>query len=75
MKQEPLNELQLELLKMFAYPTSQQQLVEIKVMLSDYFAHQADKALMDFWDTPAQETQQIQNWGEGHLRTKYNRPV
>lgn len=45
----PLNNLQLELLKLYANNVSAEQLLEIKLLLGKYFAQRATDALEEVW--------------------------
>lgn len=45
-----MTNLQLELLKLFNYELSDEQLLEIKELLSNYFAQQATDEMDKVWD-------------------------
>ena len=67
----PLTDLQLELLKLFSYPVSTKDLLELKKFLVQYFANKAMDLADESWDK--------NNWSEkdekfflnDHLRTAY----
>lgn len=66
-----LTPLQVELVKTFARPLSEEQVLEIRQLLADYFADQLDDAVdllaeQQNW-TPAVADQ----WLNQHLRTPY----
>lgn len=66
-----LTPLQVELVKTFARPLSDQQVLEIRQLLADYFARQLDDAVdllaeQENW-TPTVADQ----WLNQHLRTAY----
>lgn len=67
---QPLSNLQLELLKLYALNIPEQQLYEIKKLIGDYFAAQATKAMDAFWDKNALSVQDMENWANGHDRVK-----
>jgi hypothetical protein len=65
-----LSNLQLELLKLFAYPLPAEQLLEIKVILSRYFAEKATSEMDRLWDENAWNDETMQNWSQEHMRAK-----
>jgi hypothetical protein len=65
-----LSNLQLELLKLFAYPLPAEQLLEIKVMLSRYFAEKATTEMDRLWDENGWSNDTMQRWSEEHIRAK-----
>ncbi|MCY7352682.1 MAG: hypothetical protein LH606_18830 [Cytophagaceae bacterium] len=50
MLQTPLTNLQLELLKVFARPVSEQDLLEIRQMLARFFAEKAMNLVDEVWE-------------------------
>jgi hypothetical protein len=65
-----LSNLQLELLKLFAYPLPAEQLLEIKAILSRYFAEKATTEMDRLWDENGWTNDTMQTWSEEHLRIK-----
>jgi len=67
---QPLSNLQLELLKLYALNLTERQLQELKRLIGDYFATQATQALDDFWEKNALTTQDMEQWANDHDRVK-----
>jgi hypothetical protein len=70
-KVNQLTNLQLELLKLFNYQTSKEQLSDIKSLLSSYFAKNATDKFDLFWDKKKWNKKVVENIKNEHLRTKY----
>jgi hypothetical protein len=68
---KPLSNLQLELLKVFSFDLEEQQLLEIKEILSDYFADKATQEMDALFAKNAWGEEKIEEWSKQHLRTKY----
>lgn len=66
-----LTNLQLELLKLFSFNLSEQQLKDVKALLAEYFANQATQEIDKLWDENEWSETTIQQWSQEHLRTKY----
>jgi len=66
-----LTNLQLELLKMFHYNLPDHQLLEVKKLLSDFFAKNITKDIDKLWETNNWDKDTINLLKEEHLRTKY----
>ena len=66
-----LSNLQIELLKLFNYNLQEKQLIEIKNLLSSYFAQNITKDIDELWDKKKWDDKTIDNWKNEHLRTKY----
>jgi hypothetical protein len=66
-----LTNLQLELLKLFNYQLSDEQLLEVKKILSSYFAKNVAKNIDKFWEENNWNKQTIEDLKNEHLRTKY----
>ena len=71
MKSEKLSNLQLELLKMFSYQISNQQLLDIKNILAKYFAEQATNEMDKLWEENNWNSNTMESWSNQHLRTPY----
>ena len=66
-----LSNLQLELLKMFHYNLPDAQLLEVKKLLSDFFAKNITNDVDEFWDKNNWDENTIDLLKDEHLRTKY----
>lgn len=67
---QPLTNLQLELLKLYASDVPEQQLYDIKLLIGNYFAEQATQAMDIFWDENALSAEDMEQWAYGHERRK-----
>ena len=68
---EPMSNLQLELLKLYATNLPESQLLEIKKLLADYFARQIDLEMNALWDEKGWNEDTIEAWKQERLRTRY----
>lgn len=66
----PLSNLQLELLKLYSNNISEQQLMDIRTMLSRYFAEQATQAMEQQWEQQNLNEQTMRDWTNEHNRSK-----
>jgi len=64
-----LSNLQLTLLKIFYYDLSDSQLLEIKVLLSNYFAQKASDRMDELWEERGWTAETMKEWGNQHMRT------
>ncbi|OYT12794.1 MAG: hypothetical protein B6I19_08465 [Bacteroidetes bacterium 4572_114] len=69
--QTPLTNLQLELLKLFTKPISEDDLLEIKDFLVQYFANKAMDLADKVWDENKWDKEDETKFLTGHLRTPY----
>ena len=67
---KPMSNLQAELLKLYANDLSDEQLLEIKGMLSNYFAQKATEAMDEVWEAQGLTQQDMTNWTNEHNRLK-----
>ena len=65
-----LTNLQLELLKMFSLPLKDDQIREIKALLSRYFAEKASEEMDKLWDENKWTDETMRAWYQEHTRTK-----
>jgi hypothetical protein len=72
MQPQKLSNLQLELLKVFSYQLNQQQLVDIKNLLANYFAEQATEEMDKLWEENKWDNNTMAEWASEHLRTPYH---
>jgi hypothetical protein len=65
-----LSNVQKELLKLYANDVSDSTLLEIKLLLSNYFAEKATLAMEEFWDENNLTQQTMIDWTNEHNRTQ-----
>ncbi|NUO02248.1 MAG: hypothetical protein HUU01_16715 [Saprospiraceae bacterium] len=70
-QKRPLSNLQLELLKLYSTDVSDNQLLEIKKLLADYFSQQIDEDLTALWNKNEWDERTIEEWRNERLRTPY----
>ncbi len=63
-----LSNLQLELLKLYANNLPDQQLLEVKQLLAQYFAQKATEAMDVVWGQKGLTEQNMINWTNEHNR-------
>ena len=69
-----LSNLQLELLKTFSRPLPENQILEIKELLSDYFAKKVDDEMDKLFEENKWEVNdKVEEWKGEHIRTPYTR--
>lgn len=68
---QKLTNLQLELLKIFSHPLSEEQLLEVKDLLATYFAEKATQEMDRLWDENEWSNETMEQWADTHLRTPY----
>lgn len=64
----PLSNLQLELLKLYANNIDGKKLLEIKLLLSNYFAQKATEAIDIVWEQQHLTKQDMIDWTNEHNR-------
>ena len=67
-----LTNLQLELIKLFSYNLSERQLLEVKDMLSKYFAQKATEEMDKLWEDEGLTNDSMEVWANEHMRTPSN---
>ena len=65
------NPIQQHLLKMFAYDSSEEHLLEIKRVLTEYLARRVDQEMEQLWNEGKINDEIIESWGKEHMRTPY----
>ncbi len=65
-----LTNLQLELLKVFSYELNEQQLKEVRALLSRYFAEKATQEMDKLWEDQNWSDETMMQWSNEHLRSK-----
>ena len=63
-----LTNIQIELLKLFQYNVSNKQLVEIKNLLTKYFAQSATEEMDKLWEENNWDNDIMNEWANEHLR-------
>ena len=66
-----LSNLQIELLKLFNFNLKEKQLVEIKDLLSAYFAKNISKDVDQLWEKEKWSDKKMDELKSEHLRTEY----
>ncbi len=66
-----LTNLQLELIKMFKYNLSENQLIELKDLLSNYFVSKVDFEMDKVWNDKNWTNSTMENIANQHTRTPY----
>ncbi len=64
-----LSNLQLELLKLYSYNVSDEELKDIRRLLADYFAKKIDQEMDSLWEAKEWNEQTIESWKNEHLRS------
>jgi hypothetical protein len=67
---QKLTNLQLELIKMFQYKVADHQLIDIKNMLSQYFAEKATEEMDRLWEENNWSNETMEVWSNEHFRSK-----
>ncbi|MEL7220382.1 MAG: hypothetical protein AAGJ93_03620 [Bacteroidota bacterium] len=62
---KPLTNLQLELIKMFSLDLSDAQLLEVRQLLTKYFADKASDEMDRLWDENGWTDETMDNWLQG----------
>jgi hypothetical protein len=66
-----LTNLQLELVKLFSFEVSEDQLKELKQILVDYFASKITEDMDRLFEENNWDESKIEEWSSEHMRTKY----
>ena len=67
--QDKLTNLQHELLKLFRHNLSENQLIEVRQLLSSYFADKATAEMDKLWEQNNWDNNQMDEWASAHTRT------
>ncbi len=62
---KPLTNLQLELLKLFSLDLSEDQLLEIKRLIANYFAEKASDEMDKLWEERGWTDETMEEWLKG----------
>lgn len=68
-----LTNLQIELLKIFRFDISEDQVKEIRSLLSAYFAKKVTSEIDSLFETNNWGAEKIEEWSKEHMRTKYEK--
>ncbi len=66
-----LSNLQLEILRVFSFELSEEQLLEIRKLLADYFAKKVSSEMDSFFEKNQWGEEKIEEWSKEHMRAKY----
>lgn len=66
-----LSNLQLELLKLFSFDTSEEELADIKRILAKYYAKKATEEMDRLWDQKQWTSETMDEWLHEHKRAPY----
>lgn len=66
-----LSNLQLELLKIYSFNISNNQLLEIKSILSKYFANRISEDIDNLFEEKGWNENKIKEWSKEHMRTNH----
>ena len=66
-----LTNLQLELVKLFSFEVSEDQMKELKQILVDYFASKITEDMDRLFEENNWDESKIEEWSTEHMRTKY----
>jgi hypothetical protein len=69
--ESPLSNLQLELLKAFSHQLSDEDLLQIKALLADFFAKKSIEAANKVWDEEGWNKEKVDTLLRSKLRTPY----
>lgn len=70
MESTTLSNMQKELLKLYATDIPDQQLQEIKAILSEYFANKASDGFDQIWEEKNWDEKTMKEWANEHNRSK-----
>lgn len=73
--QPPLSNLQIELLKVFSRNVSDEDILEIRRLLTRYFADKAIEAANKVWDEKGWTDEDAERMLHTHMRTPYQQPT
>ncbi len=68
---QKLTNLQIELIRLFSYQISDNQIIEIRELLAKYFAEAATREMDKLWEENQWNNDTMEIWSNEHLRTPY----
>jgi hypothetical protein len=69
----PFTPFQIEMLELISRVTSEAEMRDIRRMLGQYFAKQAEDAIDRLWDEGILNDGVMEEWKKEHMRTPYKR--
>ena len=72
---QPFNPVQIEILNTMAQLNTDSDLIELKKVVSKFFAERADREMEQLWNKGTINSQTIDDWGKEHMRTPYKKRV
>lgn len=69
---QPFNPAQLELLSTMASLNTEADLIELKQVLTRFFADRADREMERLWDEGIINEETLEFWKHEHMRTPYH---
>lgn len=69
----PLTNLQVELLNTFNYGIDEQQLAEVKQLLTNYFAQKITDGMDQLFEEKSWDDSKLEEWSNEHMRTPHKR--
>ena len=73
MKNAIFNKAQIEMLDLMSRIASEEELLEIKKVISEYFMRKADEELDKLWEDGSLNESKMEKLRYSHLRTPYSR--
>jgi len=70
-KTTQLTKLQLELLELFSFETTDEELYDIKTLISKYYADRAKKGMEQLFEEKGWGPEKVEEWKNEHMRTPY----
>ena len=70
---KPFTPFQIEMLELISRVTSEAEMRDIRRMLGQYFAKQAEDAIDRLWDEGILNDGVMEEWKKEHMRTPYKR--
>jgi hypothetical protein len=67
----PFTPFQIEMLEMVSKVTSEREMRDIRRLLGQYFAKQAEDAIDRLWDDGVLNDEVIEGWKHEHMHTPY----
>jgi hypothetical protein len=68
---DKLSNLQLEILKVFSFELSEDEIKDIRAMLAAYFAERVSSDMDALFEANDWGAQKIEEWSAEHMRTAY----
>lgn len=68
----PFSPFQIEMLELVSRVQSEVEMNDIRRLLGQYFAKQAEDAIDRLWDEGKLNDEVIESWKNEHMRTPYN---